>query len=64
MPKGSKADVGARKMKAKGLPDSEVYAILNKEGLMRGNKVTKKGAKKDTSMMPRHRQANRTVMHG
>ena len=46
MPKGSKADVGARKMKAKGLPKSEIYAILNKEGLMHGNKVTKKGAKK------------------
>ena len=43
MPKGSKADRGAKKMLAKGLPKSEVYAILNKEGLMKGNKTTAKG---------------------
>lgn len=52
MPKGSKADAGEKKMKAKGLPDHEVYAILNKEGLMHGNKTTAKGAVPDSHKSP------------
>lgn len=46
MPKGSKAESLEKKLKAKGMPKSEVYAIENKQGLMHGNKTTAKGAAK------------------
>ena len=45
MPKGSKIDSFEKQVKGK-MPKSEMYAIANKDGLMRGNKVTAKGARK------------------
>lgn len=48
MPKRTKSGkltkIGSFESKVKGtMPDSEMYAIANKEGLMRGNKTTSKG---------------------
>lgn len=47
MPKGTAvADVEAKLKKEYGANSKEPYAILNKIGLMHGNKPTKKGLKK------------------
>jgi hypothetical protein len=42
MPAGSKVAAAEKAMRGK-MPASEMYAILNKEGLKRGNKDTAKG---------------------
>jgi hypothetical protein len=45
MPKGSKIASFEKQVKGK-MPKSEMYAIADKDGLMRGNKVTARGAQK------------------
>ena len=43
---GKMTKMGSFESKVKGkMPDHEMYAIANKEGLMRGNKTTAKGAR-------------------
>jgi hypothetical protein len=45
-PSGKPTKLGHFESQVKGtMPDSELYAIANKEGLMRGNKATAKGAR-------------------
>jgi hypothetical protein len=45
-PSGRKTKLGDFESKIKGtMPDSEMYAIANKQGLMRGNQATAKGAR-------------------
>jgi hypothetical protein len=45
-PSGKLTKLGDYERQVKGtMPDSEMYAIANKEGLMRGNKATAKGRK-------------------
>jgi hypothetical protein len=44
-PSGRPTKIGDFESKVKGkMPDHEMYAIANKEGLMRGNKTTRRGA--------------------
>jgi len=44
-PSGKLTKLGDFERQVKGtIPDSEMYAIANKQGLMRGNKATKHGA--------------------
>lgn len=46
---GKLTKLGDFESKTKGkMPDSEMYAIANKQGLMHGNKATKKGAKQSS----------------
>lgn len=43
-PSGKPTKLGSFESKVKGkMPDSEMYAIANKQGLMRGNKATARG---------------------
>ncbi len=49
-PSGKLTKLGHFEQQVKGtMPDSEMYAIANKEGLMRGSKATKKGSRASTT---------------
>lgn len=50
-PSGKLTKLGHFEQKVKGtMPDSEMYAIANQQGLMRGNKATDKGSKASTTV--------------
>ncbi len=50
---GAPTKLGHFESNVKGkMPDSEMYAIANKQGLMRGNKATSKGARRSTTSNP------------
>ena len=47
---GKLTKLGSFERKVKGkMPDSEMYAIANKQGLMRGNKATARGRRPSSS---------------
>jgi hypothetical protein len=52
-PSGKPTKLGHFESRVKGkMPDSEMYAIANKQGLMHGNRATAKGARASTSSNP------------
>ena len=60
MPQGSVAAQVESKLKSRyGSNAHAIYGTLNKAGLMHGNKVTKKGAKKAKPRMLKHKASPR-----
>ncbi len=50
---GGLTKLGHFEQQVKGrMPDSEMYAIANKQGLMQGSKATAKGARSSSSANP------------
>lgn len=65
-PSGKPTKLGSFESDVKGtMPEHEMYAIANKEGLMHGNKATARGARADKAGgIASHDNMRRANMHG